>query len=843
MARNSHWIEKVARSRSLPNFETLEVPPRTPTAEAWDAVMEHCDLPDAEVALAIADWFRLKVADPEAIDPQTTTLVPVSVARQHNIFPLYSDDRHLVIGTADPCDVRAEQAVGFTSGRVPVLTIAPPRVLEEWINDSYAPVHAVTKLLDRIDSGEDADVTVTVVEDEEPTEGSFLIAHDESDEGPIVKLTNMVLKDAVSNSASDIHIQPLPTGGVVRLRVDGVLRRGITVPLEVLARIISRIKIMSQLDISDRMRPQDGRTRVLIDGHKYDLRVSTVPVRGGEKAVIRILDPQQSRGLDDVGVPALEVKRMRRLLRNRDGILVVTGPTGSGKTTTMYAALREISSEDVNIMTVEDPVEYELPGLTQIQVDPKQGVTFQTALKAILRQDPDVIFVGEIRDGATAEMAAQASLMGHLVLATIHANDAIGSVRRFLDLGLDAGTISETLRGALAQRLVRTLCSDCAVPFGSDPGQAQRVSEPSERPQTEMPTQIDRLFELPAAESADKLADANSPAQAREEAELATRFGVTPTMMVVGCEECGYSGYRGRRPVVELIIPSPDLLRMVAEERSHIDLMKQARADGTRTLLEGALDLVREGLTTLAEVERVIGEGSAEPAPLEVSGEVPGEGSGEEPPEAQGGAPGEVRPGETPREVPGEVPDETPGVLAKEAPSERRTAVPEEASAMPRSAPSSSTLRSPPFVPLLPEMPGADLPLDETQAEPPRVLIVDDDPDARLLLTTLVKRRGWSVTEASDGKQALIALHKGEPLSLVVLDLGLPDIDGMDVLQIVKGSIDTAGLPVLVVTGRSTVEAERLALKEGASDFIRKPIDPMIFLTRAQAVLRRATIV
>ena len=725
----------------MPDSETLEVPARTPTAEAWDAVLRHCGVTDLELSESIADWFKLEVARPESADPIATTLVPLSIARQYNVFPLHLEDRHVVIATADPCDVRAEQAVGFTSGRVPILRIAAPSLLVQLIGDRYAPNGAVTQLLDRIDPDDDA--KVTLVEEDQPAEGSFLLVEEGEGEGPIVRLTNMVLKDAVSKSASDIHIQPLPTGGVVRLRIDGVLRRGITVPLEVLARIVSRIKIMSQLDISDRMRPQDGRARVRIEGHMYDLRVSTVPVRGGEKAVIRILDPQQSRELDDVGVPAVEVQRLRRVLRNHDGILVVTGPTGSGKTTTMYAALQEISSEDVNIMTVEDPVEYELPGLTQIQVDAKQGVTFHTALRAILRQDPDVIFVGEIRDSATAEMAAQASLTGHLVLATIHANDAVGSVRRFLDLGLDAGTISETLRGALAQRLVRTLCTECAVPAEGDLDDDQR--------------------------------------------ELRERFGVEPTMKIVGCEECGHSGYRGRRPVVELIVPSPEWLRMVAEERAHVDLIKQAHADGTRTLLEGALDLVRQGVTTLAEVERVIGEDSAPPPPPEARAPAPASGS------APGAAP-------------------------------------------------STTLRSPPpLVPVVPEMSAADLPLDEAQEEPPRVLIVEDEEGTRLLLSTLMEERGWTVTEATDGKEALIEIGRGDPLSLMVLDLGLPDIDGMDVLQVVKRSMDTTGIPVIVLTARTTREAEILALQAGASDFVRKPIDAPIFLTRAQAVMRRVT--
>ena len=364
------------------------------------------------------------------------------------MYPLKEKHRHLEVATSDPTNVAAEQQIGFASGRTAVLRISPSDLIKELIDATYSPDSAVETLLDRIDV--EGEVPVELLEEEEPEPEPMLIVQEEVGSGPIVRLTNMILQDAVEKGASDIHIQPLPTGGVVRMRIDGVLRTGVRVPLSVLSRVISRIKIMSRLDIADRLRPQDGRARILIAGKKYELRVSTVPTRQAEKAVIRILDPHQTGMLGDTGLAAREVERFRRVLRNRDGIVVVTGPTGSGKTTTMYAALREIATEGVNIMTVEDPVEYELPGLTQIQVDARQGVTFQTALKAILRQDLDVIFVGEIRDWDTVEMAAQASLTGHLVLATVHANDALGSMRRFIDLGLEPGTIAETLRTALA---------------------------------------------------------------------------------------------------------------------------------------------------------------------------------------------------------------------------------------------------------------------------------------------------------------------------------------------------------------------------------------------------------
>ena len=739
------------------------MPPRTLVGEAWETVMGVCGVAEDELATAVAKWFKLSVADFSTVDPRATQFLPGSVARRFGVFPILDEDRHLVVATANPCDAQAEQQVGFACGRTPVLHIAPPARIAELIEATYSPDRAVTSLISRMDNVRDP--RVKVLEEEVPTQEPSPAPEDEADAGPIVKLTNMILEDAVMKSASDIHLQPLPTGGVIRLRIDGVLRSGITVPLPVLGRVISRIKIISHLDISDKMRPQDGRARIGIAGHKYDLRISTVPVRGGEKAVIRILDPHKSGALDESGLPAREVQRLRRVLRNRDGILVVTGPTGSGKTTTMYAALREIATEDVNIMTVEDPVEYELAGLTQIQVDAKQGITFQSALKAILRQDPDVIFVGEIRDQATAETAAQASLTGHLVLATVHANDAVGSVRRFLDLGLDAATISETLRGALAQRLLRTLCTDCAQPVEGD----------------------------------------LSP----EEAVLAKRFGAQPVMRAAGCDQCGGSGYRGRRPVVEMILPTQELLKMVAAEAAHMDLMVRAREDGMRSMLEGALDLVAEGLTTLAEVERVIGE------------------------EAAGAS--------TPSEPVAQPTSPSP------APSPAEPTPPQAAPAPPEPAPPQAAAPPPPLPPppsppqslasssLVP-MDGHD---DDVEGEP-LVLVVDDDADIRLLLRTLLEARGWRVVEAVDGASALMSLGEHRDLSLLLLDLGLPDFDGMDVLRALRRSMRTAHVPVIVLTGRTDRETERRVLLEGADDYVRKPVDPPILLMRTRAVMRRA---
>src|SRR5438552_4641942 len=309
--------------------------------------------------------------------------------------------------------------------------------------------------------------------------------------------------------------------------------------------IVSRINVLGKLDIADRIRPQDGRSRVTIDGKFIDLRISTVSTRESEKAVIRILRPENTKQLEEVGITPRELARLRQLLNCRDGIVVVTGPTGSGKTTTLYSAIREIASGDINISTVEDPVEYELPGITQIQVDPKRGVTFANSLRALLRQDPDVIFVGEIRDTETAQIAAQAAMTGHLVLATMHTNDAMATVARLLDLGLDRQTIAATLRGTLAQRLLRRVCPDCAQPL------------------------IGSLTE--------------------EEEALGARYGVLPLSRAVGCKRCGNTGYRGRLPLIEVAVITPTLADMIAGGATANALQRAAVAQGMAPLRDVAV--------------------------------------------------------------------------------------------------------------------------------------------------------------------------------------------------------------------------------------------------------------
>ncbi len=561
MNSSAHWLQAIVQKAGGWPEPDPPLPGSLSVSEAWQKAAEVTGLAEREIVELVAAHFHLPVADLEAVDGKALKLVPESLARKHLVFPLREDYRRLVVATADPTNVAAEQAVEFASGRGISLEIAAPTALQDTILTQYSPDRAVTRILNGIQPGlvESLD-SIRLIEEDVPEAPSL----EDSGTEPLVSLTNMILKEAVEQGASDIHLQPMPHGGVIRYRVDGVLHNSGTMPLSVLARVVSRIKIMARLDIADRLRPQDGRAKVAMGDRTVDLRISTVPTRSAEKMVIRILDAEEARTLEQVGFQEPELSRFKHLLTHREGIVVVTGPTGSGKTTTLYAALQHIHDEDINIMTVEDPVEYEFPGLTQIQVETKQGMTFATALRAILRQDPDVVFVGEIRDLETARIAAQASLTGHLVLSTLHTNDAVGTVGRFLDIGLDRPTLAETLRGAVAQRLIRRVCSSCCVPADGE------------------------LTEV--------------------EKDLMAEYGTPPTVRATGCEACGHSGYRGRLPLLEVVTVTPRIRELVFAGATALELHNAIRAEGARSLRESGVARVRSGQTTLQELERVLGD-------------------------------------------------------------------------------------------------------------------------------------------------------------------------------------------------------------------------------------------
>ena len=382
---------------------------------------------------------------------------------------------------------------------------------------------------------------------------------DAEDDAPIVRLLNAILAESLKESASDIHIEPYEKEALVRFRLDGVLRTVLTPSIQIAPLLISRIKVMSKLDIAERRLPQDGRMAVRLGGRSIDLRVSTMPSSHGERVVMRLLDKDAGKQqTSDLGMPQKTKEELLDLISRPHGIILVTGPTGSGKTTTLYSALQQMDRQQRNIMTVEDPVEYDLPGISQTQINLRAGMTFARGLRAILRQDPDVILIGEIRDGETAEIATQASLTGHLVLSTLHTNTAAGAITRLQDLGVDSFLLASTVRGIASQRLVRKLCVKCREKI--------------------QPNEFNRnLLKLP------------------EGAEV---------YQSCGCADCNNTGFIGRQALFELVTVTPELQTLIHENAGELELEQLIRRT-IPSIRDAGFDLVREGVTTVEEVLRV----------------------------------------------------------------------------------------------------------------------------------------------------------------------------------------------------------------------------------------------
>ena len=525
-----------------------------PDASLWDLLIGRKLATDEQILGAVAARFRLPVAELSKADPKLTTTVPEQLARRFNVVPVRQTDSFLEVATSNPFDIDAEKMLAFATGREVRMLLGSPSKIREKLDETYRETEtAVARLLEGI-SG---DFEVEQIKEDEENAAS----EQQASQRPILRLVDTMIADGVINRASDIHIEPVEGGVVVRYRIDGVLRQVMKIPRSAGVPLISRIKIMSKLDIADRLRPQDGRARVSVNGEAIDLRISTLPASHGEKVVIRVLNQKATTlSLDSLGLSEDEEKGIRALLSNKEGIILVTGPTGSGKTTTLYSALRAVQGTGVNIVTVEDPVEYRLgENVVQVQVNEKAGLTFAAALRSILRQDPDVVLVGEIRDKETAQIALQASLTGHLVLSTLHTNDAPNTVTRLVDMGMESYKIAPALRGIVAQRLMRRLCKKCRV----------QATEPvSERLQRFVPP------------------------------------GIT-LYQGVGCSDCSMTGYRGRFSVVEVLTMNPDLERRIADGASAEKIAEAARKAGMRSLWGSGLRHVLAGESTLEELLRV----------------------------------------------------------------------------------------------------------------------------------------------------------------------------------------------------------------------------------------------
>jgi general secretion pathway protein E len=483
--------------------------------------------------------------------------LPIRYLKKHEIFPFQSEDGTLRIAVNDPLDLEVLDDLRILYGQNEIRPVlAPARAILSAINRTYGQANdTAEQIFQDLGADEDSQHLFTELE-----VGEDLL--DETSEAPIIKLVNHIFSQAVKSRASDIHIEPYQQHLQVRFRLDGVLHNVLSPPRRLHAAIVSRIKVMARLDIAEKRLPQDGRTEVKIGERLVDVRVSCLPTAFGERVVLRLLEKSgKLLSMEEIGLTAAALAEMKRLLHLSHGIILVTGPTGSGKTTTLYAALSHINSPDKNILTIEDPIEYQIDGIGQMQVNPKINLTFASGLRSMVRQDPDVILVGEIRDRETAEIAIHAALTGHLVFSTLHTNDAASAVTRLTDMGIEPFLVSTAVQAIIAQRLVRLLCPHCKETY--EPEEAQWAELGSSR-------------------------------------EVAG-----PIFRADGCEKCLETGYRGRTGIYEFLLLSEAIKGLVLKTSDANQINKAARAEGMASLRKDGIKKVKEGRTTISEVLRV----------------------------------------------------------------------------------------------------------------------------------------------------------------------------------------------------------------------------------------------
>jgi type IV pilus assembly protein PilB len=497
------------------------------------------------------------------VDEQALALVKEEVARKHLALPLEVIGRStLVVALADPLNMAALEDLRFHSGMFIKPALASPSAINDAITRYYHMEDSVNQVIQKIIDTEEDVVVSTVTEQEQVANADELLR--EAEGKPIVRLTNWLLMRAVEERASDIHIEPQDRDVVVRLRVDGLLMEVQRLPKWTQGALISRVKVLSNLDIAEKRKPQDGRLMVQVAGRRLEMRVSTLSTTHGEKVVIRVIDQERAPlKLDTFGFQPDDLARVREFLQRPQGILVVSGPTGSGKSTVLYAILRELHDVSRNIVTVEDPVEFQIPGINQVQVDEKAKKTFPSSLRAILRQDPDIIMIGEIRDKETAQIAFRASITGHLVVTTVHTNDTASAVTRLLDLGLEPYMVASSIIGIVSMRLVRTICPRCKETYAGGSSQLNRLGpQPDDRPVT--------LYRG------------------------------------AGCVQCHHTGFLGRTGIFE-VLDVNEAIRSQITRGSHDTMIRHAsRECGMRSLGEDGILKVLAGQTTLEEVTRVV---------------------------------------------------------------------------------------------------------------------------------------------------------------------------------------------------------------------------------------------
>jgi type IV pilus assembly protein PilB len=511
-------------------------------------------LTEGQVASARAAQLNLPFVDltEYPVDHAAVALVPIGLLRRHEVLPIGRDGDRLLVAMADPNNVVALDDIR-AAVRYSVRAVVAER------NDLLTAIGRFVRA-----DGELSDLTTAIEEDSEPS--NELAVAEVEDDAPIVRFVNLLISQAITDHASDIHIEPAEHDMHVRYRIDGVLHEMQRAPKAIQNGVISRLKIMSDIDIAERRKPQDGRLSVMHAGRKIDLRVATLPTVYGEKVVMRILDNSSTTlGIQQMAMLDHNLERFKKSYSKPYGMILVTGPTGSGKSTTLYTTLNEVSRPEINVITVEDPVEYRLAGINQVQVNPKAGLTFASALRSILRSDPDVVLIGEIRDQETAQIAIEASLTGHLVLSTLHTNDAPSAVTRLIEMDIEPFLVGSALDCVVAQRLARRLCDKCKQPYHHP------------------------------AEELQALGFGYDP-----------RMGLPTLFRPVGCQHCSNTGYRGRMALHEVMSVTEDIERLAVTRSSSAEIGRLAVQQGMATLRQDGWAKALLGMTSIEEILRVV---------------------------------------------------------------------------------------------------------------------------------------------------------------------------------------------------------------------------------------------
>ena len=550
MTSNDEYVLQLLTERGFLTPDQIEAASKSMKAEnetTLDVLVSGGTIGEDEVLGNVADQFGLKYChvNAEAINPEIVKEIPAEIAKKYGVVPVVADEYSITVALSDPMSYDAIDSLRY---------VLHGRDVEAVVSPKSEVMAAMAKLYD---GGADAADVQT------RDEFADLNADATGDDAPVVKLATMLIVNGIKMKASDIHLEPMEKEFRVRYRIDGALRKMDSPPKRLQGAIISRIKIMSKMKISEKRVPQDGRIQINVNGKDLDLRVSTVPTNHGESIVMRVLDKSNlALGLPQLGFLSDDQTTFERLIKLPDGVVLVTGPTGSGKTTTLYACLGQINTPDKKLITVEDPVEYQMSGINQVQVNKDVGLDFSAALRSILRQAPNIVMIGEIRDAETADIAMEAALTGHLVFSTLHTNDAPSAVTRLLDIGVKPFLVASALRAAMAQRLVRAICEQCREAY----------------------TPTDR------------------------ELKMLGQFSATlPDRMYhgAGCDRCGKSGYKGRKGIFEIFKVDDAIQRLIFDHAPATLLRQRAREMGMRTLREDGMLKVANGMTSLSEILRV----------------------------------------------------------------------------------------------------------------------------------------------------------------------------------------------------------------------------------------------